>query len=206
MDGKSNKLTGTRVAEIEMLLCKHPAVREAVVILFEESREDRLLVAYIIPTEKAPTELPTLLRSYLSAALPKYMARAAFMKLWSLPLTANGELDWEALPPPEADAYVRLAYDAHRGEVESTLAQIWGELLGLEQVSRNDNFFALGGNSLVATQVISRMKERFETTVALRHIFDFPTIAELSLHVCRSGPTASATEASHVASADSGLI
>ena len=93
------------------------------------------------------------LRAHLSSALPEYMVPAAYVQLDALPLTASGKLDRKALPDTQDSAYSRREYEAPVGEVETTLAQIWSEVLGVERVGRHDNFFDLGGHSLLAVRV-----------------------------------------------------
>jgi acyl carrier protein len=107
------------------------------------------------------------------------MVPAAFVVLERLPLTPNGKLDRKALPAPSGEAYASRAYEAPQGEVEETLAAIWGELLKVEQVGRHDNFFELGGHSLLAVQVISRVKTEFGVEISLSRLFASPTISTL---------------------------
>ena len=107
-------------------------------IVREDQPGDKRLVAYV--TAKAGSVDAEALRAHLSARLPEYMVPAAYVLLANLPLTSNGKLDRKALPAPDADAYVTRGYEAPVGEVETTLARIWAEVLKLERVGRNDNF------------------------------------------------------------------
>ncbi len=117
---------------------------------------DKRLVAYVVVQSEvhgasvgseAGLALAGTLRDYLSSRLPDYMVPSAFVRMESLPLTGNGKLDRRALPVPEGDAFAHAGYEAPLGEIEVALARIWSELLGVEQVGRHDNFFALGGHS-----------------------------------------------------------
>ena len=119
------------------------------------------------------------LRAHVAAALPAYMVPAAYVKLEALPLTPNGKLDRKALPAPEGEAYARQAYEPPQGEVETTLAGLWAELLGVERVGRHDNFFELGGHSLLAVSLIERMR-RAGLHADVRALFSAPTLAELA--------------------------
>src|SRR5262249_31766343 len=145
------KIRGFRIelGEIETRLVQHPAVREALVVVREEAPGEKRLVAYYTTALNDGSEMNApgaeQLRLHLSAALPEYMVPAAYVRLESLPLTANGKLDRKALPAPEVDAYVVRQYEAPQGVIEELLAGIWAELLKLDQVGRHDNFFELGG-------------------------------------------------------------
>ena len=175
------KIRGFRIepGEIEARLTEHAAVREAVVMAREDVAGDKRLVAYVTLALENPVESDELigaLRSHLGAHLPDYMIPAAFVRLDTLPLTPNGKLDRKALPAPDGGAYTRRGYEAPQGEVETTLAQIWEELLGVEQVGRHDNFFELGGHSLLAVRLINRV--RGEPLPKCR--FDFVPVADVA--------------------------
>ncbi|MDB4951640.1 MAG: hypothetical protein JWM27_4289, partial [Gemmatimonadetes bacterium] len=119
------------------------------------------------------------LRAHLGQTLPEHMVPAAYVRLEALPLTPNGKLDRKALPAPEGDAYAARAYEAPVGETEQALAEIWGQVLGVERVGRHDNFFALGGHSLLGMQVIARMRD-VGLHAGVRALFEAPTPAELA--------------------------
>src|SRR4029077_1879916 len=125
----------------------------------EDNPGDKRLVAYVRPAGPAEGIDIEALRTHLSALLPEYMVPAAYVALEQFPLTTNGKLDRKALPAPQLGAYVSRGYEAPVGDVESTVARIWAEVLKLERVGRNDNFFELGGHSLLAVTVIERMRE-----------------------------------------------
>ena len=122
------------------------------------------------------------LRAHLAAKVLEYMVPAAYVRRERLPLTPNGKLDRKALPAPEADAYVVRGYEAPQGEIETTLAGIWAEVLKLERVGRHDNFFELGGHSLLAVTMIERMR-RIGFEVDVRSLFATPTLASLVLEI-----------------------
>ncbi|WP_347141891.1 amino acid adenylation domain-containing protein [Pseudomonas sp. BIOMIG1N] len=170
------KIRGVRIelGEIETRLGEHAQVREAVVL----AREARL-VAYFTETQAVSIED---LRSWLQAQLPEYMVPSAYVRLDHMPLTANGKLDRRALPEPGLDALISRGYEAPEGEVETTLAQIWAEVLKLEQVGRHDNFFELGGHSLLAVGLVERMRQA-GLQADVRVLFSQPTLAALAASV-----------------------
>ena len=154
------KLRGFRIelGEIEARLAQLAGVREAAVIVREDSPGDRRLVAYVVATPGATCD-PAQLRAALAQTLPEYMLPAAFVAMDALPLTPNGKLDRKALPAPEGHGLAQRAYAAPEGEIETLIAQIWSALLGVERVGRHDNFFDLGGYSLMLFQVIEQLKQ-----------------------------------------------
>ena len=179
------KIRGFRIelGEIEARLAKHPAVREAVVIAREERPGDKRLVAYYTTSlndgSEANAPSAEQLRAYLSASLPEYMVPAAFMALEAWPLTSNGKLDRRALPAPEMDFHGVHSCEPPQGDVETMLAAIWAETLRLDQVNRHDDFFRLGGHSLLTLRVVTLLQQRgFIITVA--DIFANPTIESLA--------------------------
>src|SRR5207253_317117 len=140
------------LGEIESRLSAYPGIREAIVLAREDSPGDKRLVAYYtLYKDLDDPDAPTVeaLRAHLSASLPEYMVPGAFVSLATLPLTPNGKLDRKALPAPEGEAFARKAYEAPVGPIEHAIATLWTELLQLERVGRADNFFALGGHSLL---------------------------------------------------------
>jgi amino acid adenylation domain-containing protein len=175
------KVRGFRIelGEIEIALSHHPAVQQAVVLAREDTPSDKWLVAYIVPCQPVPTVSE--LHNFLKTKLPEYMVPSAFVLLDALPLTPNGKVDHRALPmPDQTRSALEEAFVAPRTPVEEIVTGIWAEILGLERVGIHDNFFALGGHSLRATQVISRLRNLFQVEVSLRRLFDRPTIAELA--------------------------
>ena len=176
------KIRGYRIelGEIEAVLAGHPAVREAVVVA-RTGAAGASLVAYVVPAGQAE---PEALRAFLAAKLPDYMVPAAFVPLAALPLTPNGKVDLRALPAPElrepgddAGAGGRLV---PRTPLEELLAGIWSEVIGIPDVGPHDSFFKLGGHSLVATRVLSRVRDAVRVEVPLAAFFEGPTVAELA--------------------------
>ncbi|KAF9965831.1 hypothetical protein BGZ70_004005, partial [Mortierella alpina] len=160
------KIRGFRIelGEIEARLVEHERVRESVVLALGESSEKRL-VAYVVAE---PTEgLAHILRSHIEERLPVYMIPAAFVRLDAIPVTANGKVDRRVLPEPQEDAFARQEYEAPCGKTEEAIAAIWSELLGVNQISRHDSFFALGGHSLLVAKMLDRL-HRLGLTVSVR--------------------------------------
>ncbi|EQB97766.1 hypothetical protein B738_29066, partial [Photorhabdus temperata subsp. temperata M1021] len=172
------KIRGFRIepGEIEARLIEHPAVRESVVLALGEAQDKRLVAYVVAPVDEG---LANSLRAHLSATLPDYMVPSAFVRLDALPLTPNGKLDRRALPAPDGEAVARQVYAAPQGETEIALSVIWHELLGVEQVSRHDSFFALGGHSLLAVRMIERLRN-LGLTLAVRDLFQSPVLSELA--------------------------
>ncbi|WP_346833897.1 amino acid adenylation domain-containing protein [Pseudomonas koreensis] len=170
------KLRGVRVelGEIEAALSSHQAVQDAVVLVREA-----LLIAWF--TARTAVEIEEL-RQHLQARLPQALVPAAYVRLPALPLTANGKLDRKALPEPDQDAWLSREYAAPQGPVETALAQVWAEVLQVEQVGRHDNFFELGGHSLLAVNLIERMRQLGLST-DVRVLFSQPTLAALAAAV-----------------------
>ncbi|MFL5355871.1 amino acid adenylation domain-containing protein [Archangium sp.] len=179
------KLRGFRIepGEVEAVLARHPAVREAVALVREDSPGQPRLVAYVVPAEGQSVEA-TVLRASLEEQLPEYMLPAAFVTLPALPLTSSGKLDRKALPAPEGvRTETGTPFVAPRSELEQQLAAMWSELLGVERIGIHDNFFELGGHSLLATQLVSRVRTTFEVELDLGRLFEQPTVAALALQV-----------------------
>jgi acyl carrier protein len=175
------KVRGYRIelGEIEAVLGQHPALRECVVMAAGKEHEEKRLVAYLVAEDEAVEA--TALRAYLEEKLPAYMVPSFFILLNELPLTPNGKINYKALPAPEQTrAGVGNEYVAPRTEVEQTLSAIWSEVLGVQRIGVHDSFFELGGHSLLATQVMSRIRDMFQVEIALRRIFETPTINRLA--------------------------
>jgi amino acid adenylation domain-containing protein len=174
------KLRGYRIelGEIEAVLARQPAVRAAAVVVREDRPGDRRLVAYVAASDQVRGDD---LRAALRQSLPDYMVPAALVVLPALPVTANGKLDRKALPPPAAAAADGGgSYLAPRDAVEATLAAMWEELLEVERVGVRDNFFELGGHSLLASRFVAQVRESLRVQLAMRSVFETPTVAELA--------------------------
>ena len=175
------KIRGYRVEldEISSVLDSHPDVKASAVAVAGASREEKRLIAYLVlASESQPTA--NVFREYLQRHLPDYMIPATFVRLESLPLTNNGKVDRAALPEPNGNALPEEAYIAPRSLVEQRLAELIAPLLHVERVGANDNFFLLGGHSLLGTQLLTRISETFGVELSLLTIFDHPTLAEMS--------------------------
>jgi acyl carrier protein len=173
------KVRGHRIelGEIEEALRAHPSVQDTAVVTQEVSGDKRL-VAYVV-AEPEQQILTTELRSFLSEHLPDYMIPAVMVVMEALPLTPSGKVDRKALAVREI-AVARKEYVAPRNEIEAALANICGELLGVERVGVEENFFELGGHSLLATKLISRIRDQFHLELPLRVLFESPTVSGLA--------------------------
>ena len=176
------KIRGFRVelSEITNTLSRHPAIREAVVIAREDKPGQKRLVAYVV-LRPGIVVTNAGLRQFLGHDLPDYMMPAAFVTMDSLPLGPSGKVDRSELPSLADGNILRdETFVSPRNPTEEQTAAIIAELLGLERVGVNDNFFLLGGNSLLATQVIARVRESFDIEVTLLNVFDNPTVAGIA--------------------------
>ncbi len=202
------KIRGFRIEllEIEVLLAKHPEIREIAVIVREDVPGDKRLVAYIVPNQD---QIPTVkdLRDFLSQQLPNYMIPSAFVTLDALPLTPSGKVDRRTLlaynlpsnfvslgTTPQADngivdsrvlpntsrIILDTGFDAKRNPTEEILVAIWAEVLGLKQIGIHDNFFELGGHSLLAMRLFNEIEKTLGTRLSLATLFQKQTIAELA--------------------------
>ncbi|MFE9240676.1 amino acid adenylation domain-containing protein [Streptomyces sp. NPDC007007] len=174
------KIRGYRVelGEIQTVVAAHPAVREAVVVVHRPEGGEPALACYAVPAEPG-TELPDL-AAHCAPRLPEYMIPATFTALEAIPVNANGKVDRRALPAPglpDGDAHVPPS-----GPVEEAVAEIWAELLGV-QAGAHDNFFHIGGNSILAIRLISRIQQEYGIDFAVRTVFEGPTVAQLAAAV-----------------------
>ncbi|WNE94148.1 amino acid adenylation domain-containing protein [Streptomyces luomodiensis] len=175
------KLRGFRIelGEIEALLGRHPDVAQTVVTVQEPRPGDRRLVAHLVP-ERGTTPSPEDLRAHIAAELPDYMVPAAFVVLDALPLTANGKVDRKALPAPDAGPAAGGVRRAPRSPQEEILCGLFAEVLGLPSVGIDDDFFESGGHSLLATRLAGRIRSVLGAELAVRQLFDTPTVAGLA--------------------------
>jgi len=191
------KIRGHRVetGEIEAALTQHSAVKSAVVTAVGEAEKQRL-VAYIIPASKPEPTIEEI-GNFLKEKLPEYMVPSAFIFLEKFPLSANGKIDRRALPQ-EAEIFqkIEVAYVPPQTNFEQTLAKIWQEVLGLEKVGINENFFDLGGNSLQVTKIYNELRrtwpKRLEN-LSLVDLFKYPTIGQLAAELNRDKPEKSSS-------------
>ncbi|MEW5927432.1 MAG: non-ribosomal peptide synthase/polyketide synthase, partial [Gemmatimonadota bacterium] len=188
------KVRGFRIepGEIETALRSHPAVAETVVVVREDLPGDRRIVAYLVPPAGEEAPAAGELRARLRERVPEYMLPSAFVALERLPLTPNGKLDRLALPAPGERAGAEREYVAPRTPTEEAVAAAWAETLGTGRVGAHDNFFDLGGHSLLLVQLHSRLQERFGAGVSLAELFGHATLADLArrLDELRDGPAA----------------
>ncbi len=179
------KILGHRIepSEIEAMLDRHPAIASSVVVARGAACDERRLAAYLVMNNET-TPAAADLRGFLQGALPEYMVPSVFVELPAMPLTANGKVDRAALPEPNAENTLRdEGFIRPRSPIEQRLAETLCSLLNLNEVSVSDNFFLLGGHSLLGTQLIVKIRGTFGVDLALRTLFDAPTIAQLSAEI-----------------------
>lgn len=205
------KLRGFRIelGEIETTLLEHPAVRSCLVLAHTNTVGDTRLIAYVVPDERhaaqgtprpdseeqpsgvrwaqAGGELKAALRLHVQERLPDYMVPSAFVMLDEMPLLPSGKVNRAALPQAEITRpELEANFVAPRNPVEQTLTEIWAEVLGVKQIGVHDNFFALGGHSLLMAQIVARIRNTFKLEVPMRSFFQGPTVAELALFVTQN--------------------
>ncbi|WHS56919.1 non-ribosomal peptide synthase/polyketide synthase [Pseudomonas brassicacearum] len=193
------KLRGHRIelTEIEHRLAQHPNVREAAVLLRENTVGEAWLVAYWSAHDE--TLGSDDLSEHLRTQLPPYMVPAAFVCLDKLPLNNNGKVDRKALAARELDWQADTQQSiAPRNALETTVASIWAEVLGRDTVGVEDNFFTLGGHSLLATQIVARLRTQFKLDLPLRVLFEQPTVASLAVAIAARQAEAAAPQASAI--------
>src|SRR5207302_5625342 len=166
----------------ETLLRGHPEVGDAVVLAREDEPGRKRLVAYVVPAPGGAGPSTADLQQLMIQTLPDYMVPTAFVFLDALPLSPNGKLDRKALPAPDLSAVAGAGYVAPRTDAERVLAEIWAEVLGVEQVGVEDNFFELGGDSILSIQVVSRARQA-GLRLTSKDIFLYRSIAELATTV-----------------------
>lgn len=180
------KIRGFRIelGEIEAALLSHPALQEAAVLAKEDEPHKKQLVAYHVVKSGSVINANDL-RKHLKSNLPNYMIPSFFVPIKAMPLTLNGKLDRNALPPPKGTE-IHHVYVAPRTRTEKELVEIWQDSLDVEQVGVNDNFFELGGDSLIAARVISRIHLHHKIDIPFHYFFDNPTIRDLYLYIKRN--------------------
>jgi acyl carrier protein len=179
------KIRGHRIEpnEITSVLAEIPAIQQSIVVARQLQDGEKSLVGYIALVAGARVTASEL-KSALRNRLPEYMVPGVFVQLKSMPLTSSGKVDRTALPPvTSANTLAESVFVAPRTPVEETVAEILTQLLGLERVGAEDNFFMLGGHSLLGTQLILRLRDTFGIELSLRTVFEAPTVAELAARV-----------------------
>ncbi len=183
------KIRGFRIelGEIESLLKTAPAIKDAAVIVREDTPGDKQITAYYVSDETSAQ--PAALRSFLQKTLPEYMIPVVFMELDAIPLTPNGKVDRKALPVPQKSRNASaVEFVAPRNKLESYLANVWREILSIDKIGVKDNFFELGGNSLKAAVFINRIQKDFNESTPVSAIFKAPTIHELAGYIVNYFP------------------
>ena len=188
------KVRGYRIelGEVEGALVGHPSVSDAVVVAQDDFRGDKRLIAYVVPTNGAVSQ--DALREHLKRELAPFMVPSAFIPLAAFPLTPNGKVDRRALPAPDASREPERAHVAPRDAVEAALVRIWQDALGLRAISVHDDFFDLGGHSLLGVRLLLRLHTEFGVRLSLAALFEAPTVAALAALVRREQGGAVPTE------------
>jgi hypothetical protein len=189
------KIRGYRIelGEIETWLGQHPAVQKAVVIAREDIPGDKRLVAYLIPQQRQKL-VGSELRDYLKEKLPEFMIPSNFITLDAFPLTPNRKIDRKALPAPgQVQIEPETTYVPPTNDLEQTIASLWQELLNVPKVGMNDNFFDMGGHSLLAVQAHRQLREMIEGEISITDMFRFPTIRSLTEYLSHDSGNGSQT-------------
>jgi aryl carrier-like protein len=188
------KVRGYRIelGEIEAVLSGHVAVQEAVVVARAEAGGEQRLVGYVVLQaggDENGTVAVSELRSYLRERLPQYMVPQTLVLLAQLPLTPNGKIDRKALPAPEGPgAQETLTYVAARTELEQRIAGIWQTVLGVEKVGMHDNFFDLGGHSILMIEASSKLRLALERELSVVDMFRHPTVSAMAEFLSAAQP------------------
>ncbi len=181
------KLRGFRVelGEIQSVLSGHASVQESVVVARDDDQGDKRLVAYVVSSNGQSTtdDLWRDLRLHLSRQLPDFMVPSAFVRLDRLPMTPNGKTDLRALPPPSGRRQCGGSMVLPRTFLEKEIARVWCEVLSLEEVGVGDNFFDLGGHSLLLVRAQSRLAARLKREIGIAELFQFPSVETLAAHL-----------------------
>jgi amino acid adenylation domain-containing protein len=179
------KFRGIRIelGEVESRLRRHAAVRDAVVMVREDTLGDARLIAYVTLDSKIDVDL---LHEFLKANLPDYLLPSFIVELSSFPLTPNGKINRREFPAPDlAGERQRKPFIAPRTPIEQSLSKIWSDFLNIDRVGINESFFDLGGHSLMATRLLSRIREVFNVELPLRDLFNSPTIDNLAMTIVK---------------------
>jgi acyl-coenzyme A synthetase/AMP-(fatty) acid ligase len=185
------KVRGFRIelGEIESILNKHPAVRQSLVVAREQRSGEKRLIAYVVVRKDESLTIEEL-RGFLKKKLPSYMAPSAFALLDAFPLTSSGKVDRKALPNPDGvRPDIEAAFVTPHTEIEREVAEVWREILGLERVGVNDNFFDLGGDSLRLLRLQQKLQERLRCGIQLMTLFKYPTVSAMARQLGDDGKT-----------------
>ncbi|WP_448332547.1 amino acid adenylation domain-containing protein [Streptomyces sp. DSM 41534] len=190
------KIRGFRIepGEIEAILARHQDVLHTAVMVREDTPADKRLVAYVVADATAadrPGRLTETLRRYVESAVPEYMVPSAFVLLDTMPVTSGGKIDRKALPAPDLRTVLEVGYVAPRTPEEEAVCRVYTDLLGATRVGIDDDFFALGGHSLIATRVVARLRSALGIAVPLKAVFQQRTPRQLAATLtaaARSGP------------------
>lgn len=166
------------IGEIEAVLSQHPEVKETAIAVREDVPGDKRLVAYVVARQQS-TPTTSDLRRFLSEKLPPYMIPAVFMQIAALPLTPSGKVDRRSLPAPSVRPELEVADAMPQTEVEQAIATVWQQVLNIDKVGIHDNFFEIGGHSLLMLKVNSQLREIFKTDLSIVEMFRYPTINSL---------------------------
>jgi hypothetical protein len=180
------KIRGYRIepAEITAAIQSHPCVKESLVVARPDAQGEKELIAYVVPSGADPAVEE--LREAVRKRLPEYMMPRCFVRVDALPVTPNGKIDRAALPSPDdRNTLGARSLDAPRNETEARLAAIVAGLLHVESLGVDENFFMLGGNSLLGAQIIAAVRGAFGVPLSLRTLFGNPTVAGLAVEVER---------------------
>ncbi|MEU0400039.1 non-ribosomal peptide synthetase [Streptomyces sp. NPDC006197] len=183
------KIRGFRIepGEIEQVLSAHPGVATTAVLPRDGGAAGTRLVAYCVPAEPvdgpAATALTERLREHAAGVLPAHMVPSVYVLLAELPLTPNGKLDTAALPEARETSAAAAAGTAPQGEFETLIAEVWSAVLGREEVSADDDFFALGGHSLMALRVVARLKKDLGLVLSIKEVYRHPRLRDLAGHI-----------------------
>jgi amino acid adenylation domain-containing protein/non-ribosomal peptide synthase protein (TIGR01720 family) len=193
------KIRGFRIepGEIEAVLRQHAAVSEAAVMVRESGAIGKRLVAWIVPAGDAAgdaRQTAEAVREHARARLPEYMVPSAVVVLDAMPLTPNGKLDRDRLPEPEAGHAAGGEYLAPRNEIEERIAAVWSAVLDVERIGAEDNFFDLGGHSLLLVKVHRELRKLLPREISVVDLFQFPTVGALARHVAGDVPAAAVVD------------
>jgi amino acid adenylation domain-containing protein len=181
------KIRGYRIEpeEVTVALNRHPEIETSAIVARADASGEKQLVAYVVAKQNSQLSAASL-RSELAKRLPDYMIPSAFVQLECLPITANGKLDRSALPGPQSESALQEnAYEAPQSELQARLAKIVANLLRVERVGIDDNFFNLGGHSLLGAQMIARITDVFGVELSLLNLFEDPTVRGISAEIER---------------------